>query len=695
MVDKKKDVVTDRAILNDSVRMHSLNDKKIDETDVFIDNDVNTRGSFRLRSFPGRRDSNSIFTSDRRINVNTKNKYLEMDKKLRKNINDFMNNPVVENSILAIIAINSITIGVGTFDSISEDEQIMNILNWSDLVFLIIFTVELSLTIFYMRWKSFTDMWVVFDALIIILSWIFTGGGNQSVQVIRSMRIFRILPRITSLQPFLGAFRLSLIRLGWVAVFQLIIMFIFGVYFTETLGDMSENGQFTRDYFSRLDYTFFTLYQLLTLDDWNEVLREVIAVHFYMLLPIVGYVILAAFIMVNLVVAIICEQILAIDSSKNEVIKIESDMRELERLLYSTRFQICSHLELSGIQSLSNLNVIPEESTGDPPPHESTGDPPPHESTGDPPPLTHQTEGGDIAPLPSFCSKLWGIFVNPADPMHDPKRNLCGNIINNDYVQGILAILVIVNSIFLAIATFKFVRTNPSVHSVFEMSNAIFLIIFTIENGMQLIYHRLGMFKDPWLTFDFILIALCWIFTLSPAFRVLRLVHIFPKVRAIRAMTEILLNSFYQICAIFVVLMIIFYVFGVMCTTLFKDIDSLPTVWFSSLPYSILTLGQIMTMAEWAHISRELNVHVWYASAITSVFLTLSGLITVNGIVALICQAQEDVRDREKEILSLRKSGSLKSYDDRVRHIHEMYAEIACILKQSRENEKLELDVID
>merc|ERR1719148_309833 len=115
-------------------------------------------------------------------------------------------------------------------------------------------------------------------------------------------------------------------------------------------------------------------------------------------------------------------------------------------------------------------------------------------------------------------------------------------------------------------------------------------------------------------------------------------------------MTEILINSLYQICAILVVLLIIFYVFGVMCTTLFKDIDSLPTKWFSSLYWSMITLFQIMTMAEWAHISRELNVHVWYASAITSVFLTLSGLITINGIVALICQAQEDVRDREKEI---------------------------------------------
>jgi len=212
--DKKNDendVSTDRIILNDSFRLRSPNDKKTDENDEFIDNDI-------------------------AIKVNARSKGQEMDSKLRKAIRNFINNPVVENGSLALIAINSITIGVCTFDFIYEDEQILTIFNWSDLIFLIIFTVELGLTIFYLRWKFFTDIWVVFDSVIIILSWIFTGGRNQSVQIIRSLRIFRILPRIESLKSVLSAFGESLPKLGCLAVFQFIIMFIFGIYFTETLG---------------------------------------------------------------------------------------------------------------------------------------------------------------------------------------------------------------------------------------------------------------------------------------------------------------------------------------------------------------------------------------------------------------------------------------------------------------------------
>ena len=42
-------------------------------------------------------------------------------------------------------------------------------------------------------------------------------------------------------------------------------------FFTAFIGrDMYEKGQTDYDYFSRLDYSFFTLFQLLTLDAWID-----------------------------------------------------------------------------------------------------------------------------------------------------------------------------------------------------------------------------------------------------------------------------------------------------------------------------------------------------------------------------------------------------------------------------------------
>jgi len=163
--------------------------------------------SFRLFTIVEPDDSNTKDSSNRRINRINGNlsKGLHIDDDLRLAIGKFMNKTVVENIILAMIMINSILIGVGTYDVISEDEHAQTVFNLLDLVFLIIFTVELGLTIFYQRLSSFTDMWVMFDFLSITLSWIFSGGENQSVQVIRSLRVFRILPRIESLKAVMTA----------------------------------------------------------------------------------------------------------------------------------------------------------------------------------------------------------------------------------------------------------------------------------------------------------------------------------------------------------------------------------------------------------------------------------------------------------------------------------------------------------
>ena len=63
------------------------------------------------------------------------------------------------------------------------------------------------------------------------------------------------------------------------------------------------------DYFSRLDTTFFTLFQLGTLDAWGNVTRQVIKTYGYGWIPIVAFVTISGFVIMNLVIAVICEAV--------------------------------------------------------------------------------------------------------------------------------------------------------------------------------------------------------------------------------------------------------------------------------------------------------------------------------------------------------------------------------------------------
>ena len=73
-------------------------------------------------------------------------------------------------------------------------------------------------------------------------------------------------------------------------------------------------------------------------------------------------------------------------------------------------------------------------------------------------------------------------------------RIVCGDIVNHPKVTIFIIILIVVNAIMMGIATFDFVSDNPKVEEAFEKTDLAFLIIFTIELGMQFIYRGYTLF---------------------------------------------------------------------------------------------------------------------------------------------------------------------------------------------------------
>ena len=120
---------------------------------------------------------------------------LDVINQFRYNCGMLVNNGHVQFFIIMLIAINGIMMGIATFDFVSEDEQISEAFETVDLIFLIIFTVELGLQFVYHSWRLFLDGWLVFDLVIITTSWLFS-----SVQIIRAFRIFRALRLVTRIK---------------------------------------------------------------------------------------------------------------------------------------------------------------------------------------------------------------------------------------------------------------------------------------------------------------------------------------------------------------------------------------------------------------------------------------------------------------------------------------------------------------
>jgi len=91
-----------------------------------------------------------------------------------------------------------------------------------------------------------------------------------------------------------------------------LVSYIFAVMFTQLFKDMYEDGQTIENYFGRLDMTFFTLFQIMTLDNWADISRQVMAVYSWAWLPFIVFVIITGFVVVNLIIAVICDAISAL-----------------------------------------------------------------------------------------------------------------------------------------------------------------------------------------------------------------------------------------------------------------------------------------------------------------------------------------------------------------------------------------------
>ena len=114
-------------------------------------------------------------------------------------------------------------------------------------------------------------------------------------------------------------------RMCAIGILLFLVSYIFAVMFTQLFKDLYENEQTSVDYFSRMDATFFTLFQIMTLDSWADIAREVMAVYKWAWLPFIAFVIITGFIVVNLIIAVICDAISALNDDEKAKLEGQFD----------------------------------------------------------------------------------------------------------------------------------------------------------------------------------------------------------------------------------------------------------------------------------------------------------------------------------------------------------------------------------
>ena len=101
-------------------------------------------------------------------------------RRLRLWAGQVVNHSYVQLGVVVLIAVNAIMMGIATFPFVKDDPVVSNAFDVTDTAILVVFTIELALQFLFHGWRLLLDGWLVFDLVIVVMSWSF-----DSVQIIR------------------------------------------------------------------------------------------------------------------------------------------------------------------------------------------------------------------------------------------------------------------------------------------------------------------------------------------------------------------------------------------------------------------------------------------------------------------------------------------------------------------------------
>ena len=181
---------------------------------------------------------------------------------------------VINSKIFKVVTVSAVALA-GIVVGLETSKEIMaaygHILIAIDRFILAIFVGEIMVKIAAVGskpWRYFQDPWNVFDFSVVALCLMPIGGNYISVlRLVRTLRLLRLLTVLPKLQLIVGALLKSIPSIGYVSLLLGLHFYIYAVLGVFLFG--------TNDpmHFGSLGKSMLTLFQVLTLEGWADIMR--------------------------------------------------------------------------------------------------------------------------------------------------------------------------------------------------------------------------------------------------------------------------------------------------------------------------------------------------------------------------------------------------------------------------------------
>ncbi len=205
--------------------------------------------------------------------------------------------------ILVTILLASLEVGLRTYPEVMQAYG--PLLDHLDMVILWIFVGEIAIKVGAEGrhpLRYFADGWNVFDFLIVVVCFLPVDSGFAKVfRLVRVLRVFRLITRVPRLQLIVRSLIKCFGSVGYIGLLLLIFIYSYAVIGVRLFGATDPQ------HFASLHQAMLTMFQVVTLEGWPELLKtqvqsgpQLLAVGYFS-----SFILLGTMIMLNLFIGLI------------------------------------------------------------------------------------------------------------------------------------------------------------------------------------------------------------------------------------------------------------------------------------------------------------------------------------------------------------------------------------------------------
>ena len=276
------------------------------------------------------------------------------------------------------------------------------------------------------------------------------------------------------------------------------------------------------------------------------------------------------------------------------------------------------------------------------------------------------------------------------------------SLVETAWFQNFILIVIAINAVIMGLQTSP--EIEAAIGPVLVVLDYICLGIFIIEILLKLLAYGIKFFTDGWNWFDLIIVV-CSIFSGLAFMKVLRVFRIFRIFRTLKALKGLramrMVSRLDKLRLIIgaigksvpgiswsaVLLLLIYYIFALIGTSLFGT--AFPE-WFGDIPKSLYTLFQVMTLESWSMgISRPVMEVFGWAWLYFVPFVLISSFVIMNVVVGIVVNSISEVQAQLSSEKNSDTGEDSKEQDDKEADIATLQAKLADMEKQLTRIEKM------